>query len=314
MYILIPTHTTRHLAACLASLAHQTVLPSGVVVTCDNDSPEIGGLLAEWWPRVCAVAAVPIPLWHTFRPHQGKPHLNQVRNNGLRTLQQRAGANGSDLVIVLDGDTMLAPDAVALHGKARDDGADLIIPYRVMVSEAVTATIDAKDILIKGVPEYELLTVEEEELLAARQRRYQRHLFMRRLGLIKPQKPKIIGGHHSFTFALAARLNGFDEDYVGYRFNDDDFSRRANSLRPRASTRIAVDQIRAYHLHHPTRAPDRIQDAPGYARFMMRDLPTFAASGLSSPRAQPPVETRSVSCAPSTPAEELAVLPIARLT
>src|SRR3954466_10734302 len=86
VHLLIPTHTTRHLAACLASIAWQRDVPETVVVTCDTDDPTIGVLLDRWWPRVAGTIekrGQPAPaLLHAFRPHQGEARLNQVRNNG----------------------------------------------------------------------------------------------------------------------------------------------------------------------------------------------------------------------------------------
>src|SRR5215510_3147913 len=89
IHLLIPTHTTRHLAACVASLALQRSLPASVVVSCDTDDPAIGRLLDETWPRVVAAVRARgrtgVPrLIHTFRPHQGQARPSQVRNNGLR--------------------------------------------------------------------------------------------------------------------------------------------------------------------------------------------------------------------------------------
>jgi hypothetical protein len=294
VFVLIPTHTTRHLAACVAALAHQTRPPDGVVVTCDNDLPEIAALLRSVWPRVQARAGTTTPLWHASRPHQGQAHLNQVRNNGIRTLISHGGAAGRDLIVVLDGDTMLAPDALERHARARDGGADLVIAFRVLLSQAATESLDPERVLRNGVPEGELLTASEIALLERRHRRYQRHLLLWKLGLGKKQKPKIIGGHHAFTVDLSGRINGFDEEYVGYGFDDDDFSRRANALRPRARIAICVRDVKAYHLWHPVRAPQKLEDASGYARFARTDLPQYAAHGLTSPRPQPAAQVETI--------------------
>lgn len=296
VFLLIPTHTTRHLACCLASLAHQTLAPAAVVVTCDTDDPAIGLLLDEWWPRVRARLGGATPLLHALRPHLGTAHLNQVRNNGLRALRDRADIHPRDLVVVLDGDTMLAPDALARHAALARAGAMVIIPYRHMIDEAATAGIAAQDILDRGVPVDRLTTPSERALLESRHRRYRRHLLLSRLGLVKGHKPKLIGGHHAVVFGLILRVNGFDEQYIGYRFNDDDLSRRLRTLRPR--TAIAVRDIRAYHLWHPLRAPDRLQDAPGYARWARTDLPVRCDRGIESPLDQPGLTVRVVDGPP----------------
>jgi len=300
VFVLIPTHTTRHLAAAMASLGHQTRSPDAVVLTCDVDLPEIADLAHKLWPTIQSAqraAGRPVtPLWHAYRPHQGGARLNQVRNNGLRTLQSHAGAAGRDLVVVLDGDTLLSPTAIAQHAAARDAGADMVIAYRVMLTEEQTAAISADSIRVNGIPEALFLTPSEQQLLAARQNRYQRHHLWWRLGLLgllgKYHKPKILGGHHSSTMQTSERINGFDEDFAGYRSDDDEYSGRANRLRPRVNIDIAVNRIMAYHLWHPTRGTMPRSEDAGPARFARRDLPIVAAVGLRTPRAQPEVKVQ----------------------
>lgn len=296
VYLLIPTHTTRHLAACLASLAHQTHPPRAVVVTCDTDDPAIGALLDAWGPRVHETLSPRggLELWHTFRPHQGRPQLNQVRNNGFRALREHAGLSANDLVVVLDGDTMLAPDALRQHKQQLDAGAELVIPYRFMIDEAPSQALDPESVLDRGVPRADLVTPAMEADLARRARRYRRHLRLKRFGLGKPHKPKLIGGHHAVRFDRMLEVNGFDEEYVGYRFNDDDLARRLHQLRPRIDARIAVSTIEAFHLWHPIRAPDRIQEAPGYERWVRTDLPTTCARGIEQALEQPTPVVRRV--------------------
>lgn len=307
VYVLIPTHTTRHLAACLAALAHQTVAPKAVVVTCDTDDPSIASLLDEWWPLVHAPLAAragtdPL-LLHTFRPHQGRAQLNQVRNNGLRALRDHANLQGQDLVIVCDGDTMLHARALEEHLACLRAGAHMVIPYRFMIDEEATKAVDAVAVLRDGVPRSALVTPEMEQDLRRRDRRYRRHNFFSRFGLTKPHKPKLIGGHHAVRFDRMLDVNGFDEEYVGYRFNDDDLARRLRLVRPRVTPAIAVTRIEAFHLYHPVRAPDKLQDAPGYQRWIRTDLPVRCEMGIVNGLAQPTPTIRRVrsSLSPAVP-------------
>lgn len=299
VYLLIPTHTTRHLACCLAALAHQTLAPRAVVVTCDTDDPSIGALLDAWWPRVAARLG-PVPLLHTFRPHQGRAQLNQVRNNGLRALRSATQITPRDLVVVLDGDTMLAPDALAFHAERRAAEAELIIPYRYELEEAPTATVTPDAVLERGIDTAALETPAIRADLLARDRRYRKNLLLSRWGLTKRHKPKLIGGHHAVGFDRLLEINGFDEEYVGYRFNDDDLCRRLRSLRPALRVSIAVADIRAFHLWHTVRAPSKLQDAPGYARWSRTDLPTRCARGIDNPLEQPAPTLRTVPGASGT--------------
>lgn len=299
VHVVIPTHTTRHLAACLASMAWQCVPPASVILTTDTDSPDIARLVDDWWPRIAAAirnrTGRACPLRHVARPHQGEARLNQVRNNGLRTLLaglHEDWASPDDLVVILDGDTLLDPEAVAGHAALAASGRDLIIPFRVMLTEQQTSAWTAESAL-SGQPEPSWLPPSVRDALRQRQRRYTRQLWLKRFGLTKPHKPKVLGGHHAVRLKALLAVNGYDELYTGYGFDDDDLCRRlfASSGSPAAVTparvAIACTSLRAYHLWHPTRAAPRIQDTSGFARFSRTDLPIRCERGIDNPLAQP---------------------------
>ena len=86
---------------------------------------------------------------------------------------------------------------------------------------------------------------------------------------------------------MMRKINGYDEGYVGYGYDDDDLGRRLHTLPRRPVVAIAVEQILAFHLHHPTRAPARPTDAPGYARFSVPGWSSYAEHGWQNPASQP---------------------------
>lgn len=302
VHLLIPTHTTRHLGACLSAIAAQESSPDSVVVTCDVDEPAIRELIERVWPIVSAAvvrrgaADAPPPLRLVMRAHAGEPRLNQVRNNGLRALVQ-SGASDRDLVVVIDGDMVLAPRAIARHRALAADGADVVVPFRVNVDEARTSGVDAAVFLAEPMswPEQLMLSPEDEAALAARDRRYRRQLLARRIApwLTKPHKPKLLGGHHAVRLSALKAVNGYDERFVGYGYDDDDLARRLHGLGG-LRWAVAVRQIPAFHLWHPTRAPARPTEAPGYARFAAAGLPVRCERGLDSPLDQAEPVVRAV--------------------
>jgi hypothetical protein len=303
VHVVIPTHTVRHLACSLSSIALQRTLPATVVVTCDVDDPAIGRELEAVWPRVVGSLggrSAP-PLLYASRRHQGRPMLNQVRNNGLRALERAGVLQDNDVVVVVDGDTVLGPEAVSRHGQLAGRGYELVIPYRVNLSELATREITPEWILHAAATGTLGLAIAgpDGEALSDRHRRYIRQLLMRRLlpvwaGVNKAHKPKVLGGHHAVSVRQLRAVNGYDEQYVSYGFDDDDLSRRLHALKPPPRTAIAVKDILAYHLWHPTRAPERPTQAPGYERFV-RDLPVVAEHGWRSPLEQPGVVERAIS-------------------
>lgn len=292
--MVVPTHTTRHLKACLTSLAGQSRPPASVIVTCDTDDPAIGDLLGS---IPTAPGGGIARIIHARRAHTGIARLNQVRNNGLRALEATTTLTDHDLIVLLDGDTMLAEDALERHAAASAGGAELIIPFRVNLSEATTDGLGDGPITTAQL--HQLITTSDGAALRRRQRRYKRQLLQRRLlpewtHVIKPHKPKVLGGHHGVSVRVLRAVNGYDELYTGYGYDDDDLTRRIYRLRPRVRVAVVVRECLSLHLWHPSRAPRRPTDAPGYARFSRNDLPTAARFGWSTPSDQPPVEVRVI--------------------
>ena len=99
IHVIIPTHTPRYLDLVLAALAVQTHTPANVIVSCDNDDPEIGAVINALAPQL------PFDTHWVRRPHQNEERLCQVRNNAARhlshTLDQSTGR-----ILILDGDTL----------------------------------------------------------------------------------------------------------------------------------------------------------------------------------------------------------------
>lgn len=272
-YVLIPTHTTRYLDIVLAGLSRQTVRPAHIIVSCDVDDAAIGDVL-----RSCA-ARFGMRVHWVRRRHMGGERLCQVRNNGVRYLVDELGACDGRL-ITLDGDMFASETLIEQHLEAREE---LVYAYRVNVSESRSAELDAER-LVSGEQRLEV-SLEARARLAKRERRYRRHLWMRRIGLAPLHKPKLLGGHFSVSLRTYLELNGFDELYQGWGFKDDEFARRA--ARRKARVRIAVTAVVAWHLYHPTRqAPGSMRDLPTARRFARRDLPVVAEHGVRNPLPQ----------------------------
>ncbi len=308
--LVIPTHTTRHLAMCLCSLAWQSRAIDAAVVTCDTDDDaikaEIDRIVPVVWASAASRGVFHGPLVHACRTHQGEARLNQVRNNGLRALERSVGLSDSDLVVVLDGDTLLAPNAIGAYASLAATRAQVVVPFRVNVDQPRTALLDEGE-LLRAASASQLPAVLAQlghyyaASLKGRQERYERQIASRnlwnRLGLfsiVKPHKPKILGGHHAVRVGALRAVNAYDEMYVGYGYDDDDLTRRLYGHTPGLPITIAVDSILAFHLWHPSRAPARPTDTPGYERFSRRDLPYVAEHGWATPRPQPPLEIRTV--------------------
>ncbi|MEL7472744.1 MAG: galactosyltransferase-related protein [Planctomycetota bacterium] len=303
VHVVIPTHTPRYLDLVLAAIALQTAAPASVVVACDTDDPAIADLVDTVWPQLADAAASrdqSVPrLVHVGRPHQGEARLNQNRNNGLRTLEKMVRPGERDLVVFVDGDTLLAEDAIDRYQVLASEGTELVIPYRIDLDRETSEALCLDDILRGDRPLGHLATARAYERLEVRERRYTRQLRQRegleqRVGLIKPHKPKVLGGHHAVSVGRLRAVNGFDERYTGWGFDDDELARRLHAMRPAPRCAIAVRTILAFHIWHESRAPKRLSDSPGYRLFNERPFPRLAERGWARPVDQPEPTAREV--------------------
>ncbi|MEM9083614.1 MAG: glycosyltransferase family 2 protein [Planctomycetota bacterium] len=280
VHVVVCTHTTRWLAECLAGLAQQRVRATSVIVSCDNEDEGIRGVVAR-----CA-RDYDMEIRLVQREHAGVARLNQVRNNGLRALQSDVGVGDHDQVVVMDGDVVLDVEAIGQHADLAARFG-MVIPFRIDVSEQRSKGVAAAGI-IDGSEVFEIGDTDRKRL-AERQRRYERELAMKLWPLVggvlvKAHKPKVLGGHHAVRWSVLKAVNGYDEAYQGYGYDDDDLSRRVHALRPRVEVGIAVNSVMAFHLWHPTRASSGGPKATsGYERFMQVDWSSRTLHGLESP-------------------------------
>lgn len=281
-HVIIPTHTPRYLELVLAALSRQTLRPQTTTVTCDTDDPVIGEAIRR------SVRRTGRAVWWLARAHHGIERLCQIRNNAARFIADTLGARDARLII-LDGD-MLAPDDLVQRHLDLGQGFDLVYPYRLDATPEQSQSLTPEIIIERGIPLQ--AAPQQLEALRIRQRRYRRQLLLRRVGLGPLHKPKLLGGHFSCTLDMYLALNGFDELYQGWGFKDDEFARRAARLGARV--RIAVTEIEAWHLHHPTRQQGKMRDLETYQRFRRRDLPTVAEHGVRNPLEQHPIHAELI--------------------
>lgn len=276
-HVILCTHTPLHLRRCLLGFAAQSRPADSITLSCDVENPDIVDVTEE----VCR--RTPLRVRVVQRPHTGTARCSQVRNNAVRDLVARVQPEAGARLIFLDGDTVPAPNMVAAH-ESVGGPRGLVSTFRINLTEAQTERFD-DDALQRGSPPIELLAAQRDEL-AQRHDRYRRQLFWRKLGMGKPHKPRLIGGHFSVPLEAYVSVNGCDEAYEGYGQEDDDLARRLHAAG--WPSVVAVRDIVVYHLFHPTRAPAAWDSAPGVVRFR-EPAPIRAKLGLDRPAQQGPL-------------------------
>ncbi|MDF7807233.1 galactosyltransferase-related protein [Pontiellaceae bacterium B12219] len=281
-HLIIVTHTTRHLEAVLKGVSLLNPRPSTISVTCDVNKPEIEALIKA------SADEFKLQIYYTARTHHGIARPAQTRNNAVRTLMEHGHTSGQ--LIFIDGDMILVPSAIQQH-------LNLAEKYSVIVGERYNLleeeTPEFKQNLFKNIiPEIDIHSAEFQRLIKVDKKR-KTQILLRRLGLTKPGKPKVIGCHFSIRFSDFIEINGFDERFTGYGGEDDDIGRRSHKKGLRYHTVAAT--IPAYHLYHPTRSYGKWKDNEGPAVYNDESWEVRCKPGLTSPTPQHEIQEKVLS-------------------
>ena len=255
-----------HLRLLLASLAGQTRVPDEIVVADDgSDGATVAAM--ERHLSSCGISS------KTVRQEKDGYRLAAARNKAIR-------AATGDYLLFVDCDMGLLPDVVAIHER-RSARRRLLCGNRGLLDEAATrALFLAAPAPAEADWEQAWAHADVGELAAAA-RLFAWHAALRRWRLARPHKPKLLGCHFSLYREDVARVNGFDENFVGWGYEDDDFARRL--YKSGVAPFSAIEEARALHLWHPSLAPQalaRRRDRPNRAYFRRWRVPAFCGNGL----------------------------------
>ncbi len=236
----------RHLARSLEGLLRQTEAGRfEVIVADDGSTDETADVVEEYRDRFDP------PLKSVRQEHEGY-RLARLRNLGAREAI-------TSRFVFLDGDCVPGDRFVAAHRAAGRRG-DFAVGARHNLDAKQTEAVTPESIRARG----------GRGLIG---RAGRRHLWLRAVsnrvysitGL--KDRPKIIGANFGVSRELWLRVNGFDERYVGWGYEDEDFARRLRSVGARKIDVTAT--ARVAHLWHPA-VPSfsgRARDSQNRVRF-----------------------------------------------
>lgn len=251
----------RHLRLCLASIGLQRNLRTApeVVVTDDGSDRETLDVVAEF------ARCTEFPVVLTTHRHAGF-QLARCRNDGVR-------ASAAPYLLFLDGDCILPPDHVAIHLELRQVGCVMSGDYS-RLDEATSQRVTL-EVVTRG--EYQAWeSANERKRLRRRHRSVLWHRWIRH-----PRKPTLIGNNVGVWRSDYERVNGYDEEFIGWGCEDDDLARRLRRLG--LSIRSVLHRTRTYHLWHPVdvTAPARWRDGAN-VRKLFEERPTVCRWGLNT--------------------------------
>lgn len=280
-FLLITTHTTLHLERTLRGVAIQSLPAAEIVISCDNDKTDLAQHARECMTKFGLGGTL------VMRPHMNICRLSQVINNGIRAMQALSGSRairGADRVIIIQGDCCPGRDFIRTHMELGQKG-DLVVGFRHDITSEQTERFDDEALAAGRDPVG--LTPEQIASIEDRHKRLVWQARLRPLGLAKAHKPKVLGADFSVRLGAFEKINGMDEEYVGYGSEDDDVGRRLYASG--ANVAVGIKQLEIYHLWHQTRKGQAWEESSGVARFKMK-TPTRAVFGLDHPLEQPPVQ------------------------
>src|SRR5262245_49924387 len=225
-----------HVRRVLESIAAQrTSRRLEVVVADDGSSDQTSRLVGEF------ASQAPFPVRFVTHPHVGF-HAARCRNDGVRN-------STAPHLLFIDGDCLLPPDHVEHHLAAAHPGV-VTCSYCIRLDQEVShhATLQT------------LRSGKFVDWAPPDQQKNLRHMHFKSIWYTvsgHPTKPAFRSGNFALARTEYERINGFDENFLGWGCEDDDFGRRlrAGGIR----TLSVLNRTFVFHLWHPP-APTRPRD------------------------------------------------------
>ncbi len=268
-----------NLRRVLASIAGQRgVAGRFEVVVADDGSDDETPEVVDRFRRIS-----PAPVRFVTHKHHGFCP-GRCRNEGV-------AAAAADYVLLLDGDCMIPPDHLRIHLEKRRPGV-VWLGDHIKLSEVESARI-TPDMAFAG-------TYPARHSKYARARMSRKALkasWYRWTG--NTSKPRLTSNNVGIWREDYLRVNGFDENYVGWGCEDDDMGLRLR----RANVRLQsiLWWTWAYHLWHPpaVSTPARWKEGPNVGYFSRGFHLVRCGNGVEK-RLPSELAIRAVGSLPST--------------
>jgi glycosyltransferase involved in cell wall biosynthesis len=273
-----------HLERCLASLEAQRGVDGRfeVVVTDDGSRDRTLQLVADTARRVS------FPLNFTTHAHGGF-RLARCRNEGV-------AASRAPYLLFTDGDCILPPDHVRIHLDNRWPGR-VVAGDCMRLDAATSAAIDVTALRAGRFP---------RRIAAAEQLR----LWLKGLRskayevCHTPMRPRLSGNNIGVWRSDYERVNGFDEQFVGWGLEDRDFQWRLERVGLRVKSILGrTAPIHLWHPPAPSFARNNVGTRNGDYFASLKQRPAYCVDGLGSLSRSPATDGSPPDRLPLAPRE-----------
>ena len=258
----------KNLRRALLSIAHQRDAPCLFeLVVCDDGSLDETISIVDKFAR-----SVDFPVRMTTHRHDGF-QLSRSRNEGV-------AVSSAPYLLFTDGDCVLPPDHIAKHWELCDKGF-VVAGDCYRLDKETSETIN-DEVIRSGA--FVQMTTHAEHTRVSRKALRARVYQMLRLSM----RPRLSGINIGLWRADFEKINGFDEQYVGWGMEDCDLQRRLERAGVRTKTILPWTAV--YHLWHPT-VPSFSRNGEGTEnlKYYERDeSPVHCVKGLTQHYLNPP--------------------------
>jgi glycosyltransferase involved in cell wall biosynthesis len=253
-----------HLKCCLDSLSLCASAFDEVVVADDGSSHKTVKAFRRH------IKKYDFPITHAWQPNNGF-RLAASRNNGIRQA-------GGDYLIFLDCDFLVLPNTIAEHLRAARPGKAVAGGFKYLDEPVTTEILNTP--ITQGLLEKLDREMSNQEILKRHRRTIKRTILIR--WRLKSPRSQSLGSHYSIHKSDLERINGYDENFVGWGGEDEDLGIRL--VRAGIYCRSAIRSARVLHLWHPSAITDRRwQDGPNIQYFNRKEISVFCINGLQKP-------------------------------
>jgi GT2 family glycosyltransferase len=223
---------------------------------------------------------VSFPLTFTTHTHSGF-RLARCRNEGV-------AASTADYLLFTDGDCLLPPDHLQQHLTARRPGR-VVAGDCLRLSEAASTSITAEQLKDGRFPQQ--VTPRE------RRRRLLKGLRAKAYETLRiSMRPRLTGNNIALFRQDFERINGFDEQFVGWGLEDHDLQYRLERVGVRPWSILLKTCV--LHLWHPP-AASFSRNGLGTANLQYfhraAERPAFCQDGLVKPEHQPDIRLHAAN-------------------